>query len=363
AAIVRLTSGTTAGPRGVAVTVDQLLADARNITTTMGIGPEDSMVAAIPLGHAYGFVHVLMSCILQGTRPIVVEQPLPALLLEALSGPGPIVLPATPYLCELILQAAGRRRFRGLRLCLSAGAPLPERLSRAFLDACGRPVRTFYGASECGGICYDRSRDGILPDGGVGTPLEGVRVTVREEPGLQGAGRIAVLSAAVAAGYWPVPGGGDLGPGRFLTSDLGRIAPGGGIALVGRSDRMINVGGRKVNPAEVEAVLRGIPDVREAAVFAVPDRNRGQAVSACLVARRAVTREKVLEQCAMRLAPFQIPRHVEFVERIPRTGRGKTDRAALPALLRSAATSQSKTRPRPAARPARRPRPGAPATV
>jgi acyl-CoA synthetase (AMP-forming)/AMP-acid ligase II len=338
AAVIRLTSGTTGAPRGVLVTAQQLLADSRQITTTMGIGPDDTMVAAIPLGHAYGFVHAVMALLSQGTRLVLVEHPLPAPLIEALSGPGPLVLPGTPYLLDLILQAAGRRRFRGLRLCLSAGAPLPERLSRRFHKRFGLPIRTFYGASECGGICYDRSERGILPDGCVGTPLEGVTLTVRPEPRLtDGTGRICVSSPAVASGYLPSKRGDGLGDGLFRSADLGRLDADGRIRLEGRIDRLINVGGRKVNPAEVEAVLRAVEGVRHAVVFGVPDRHRGQSVAACVVARRGLRREAVLAPCRDRLAPFKVPRHVEFVDSIPVTGRGKVDRGSLARLVSPAA--------------------------
>ncbi len=334
AAAVRLTSGSTGAPRGVVVTPGQLLADALHITSTMGITPGDTMVAAIPLGHAYGFVHVLMSLVLQGTRPLLLEQPLPALLVEALSGDGPLVLPSTPYLFDLLLQSAGRRRLKGLRLCLSAGSPLPERLSRDVKERFGLPVRTFYGASECGGIAYDRSRDGILPDGCVGTPLEGVEVSVRPEPGFDpGYGRICVTGGAVAEGYLPPGHSADLKAGRFVTSDLGRVDEKGRIHLAGRVDRLINVGGRKVDPVEVERVLREVPGVRQAVVFAAPDRHRGQAVCACVVASKGVTREAILEACRARLAPFKIPRRIEFTARLPLNVRGKTDRRALTALI------------------------------
>lgn len=335
-AVVRLTSGTTGRPRGIAVTADQLLADARQITRTMGIQPGDSMVAAIPLGHAYGFVHVLMALVLQGTGAVLVERPLPALLVEALSGPGPLVMAGTPYLFELLLQAAGRRRFKGLRLCLSAGAPLSERLARAFRDRFGLPIRTFYGASECGGITYDRSAAGIVPDGCVGTPLDGVTVSLDAVPGEDGApGRICVRSRAVASGYV----GGDpdraLRPGLFRSSDLGRLDEAGRLRLFGRIDRLINVGGRKVNPAEVEDVLRAHPRVRAAVVFGAPDRSRGEAVCACLVTARGLTRETVLAACRARLAPFKIPRRIEFVEALPLNARGKVDRRALARLVSS----------------------------
>jgi acyl-coenzyme A synthetase/AMP-(fatty) acid ligase len=334
AAVLRLTSGTTGRPRPVAITVEQLLADSHNITRTMGIRAQDAMVAAIPLGHAYGFVHAFMSLLAQGTRPVLLEQPLPALLVEALSGPGPLVMAGTPYLFELVLQASGGRRFKGLRLALSAGAPLPERLSRAFADRFGVPIRTFYGATECGGIAYDRSRSGILPDGCVGTPLDGVRLTLEPVPGTEdGAGRIAVHSEAVAAGYLPPEPKGALRPGLFLTSDLGRLGGDGVLRLEGRLDRMINVGGRKVNPVEIEAVLRSVPRVRDAVVFGAPDRHRGEAVCACVVAARSVSRQALLSACADRLAPFKIPRHLELVDRLPVTERGKTDRRALPGLV------------------------------
>jgi len=333
AAVVRLTSGSTGRPRGVVLTAEQLLADTRQITGYLGIRPNDTMVTAIPLGHAYGFGHILMALVLQGTRPLLLEQPLPALLVEALSGPGPLVFPGTPYLFSLVIQAAGRKRFKGLRLCVSAGAPLPADLSRAFKERFGQPVRTFYGTSESGGISYDRSREGVLPDGCVGTPLEGVRVEVRPERGGEdGAGRLCVRSEAVALGYVP-DGGADLGGGRFVTSDLGRVDAEGRLRLLGRVDRMINVGGRKVNPAEVEAVLRDVPGVRQVVVFGAPDRHRGQAVCACVVAARGVTRENLLAACGPRLAPFKVPRRIEVVDRIPVSARGKVERTSLLSLL------------------------------
>lgn len=334
AAVVRLTSGTTGRPRGVVVTADQLLADADHIARTVGFRPNDTLVTAIPLGHAYGFTHVLMMLLVQGTRPILLEQPLPALLTEALSLPGPLVMPATPYLFSLLLQSAGRKKFKGLRFCVSAGAPLPEELSRAFKERFGVPIRTFYGASECGGISYDRSREGIVPDGCAGAPLDGVEVTVRPEPGHDdGTGRVCVRSGAVAQGYYPEEGT-DLAPGRFLTADLGRIDDEGRIRLLGRVDRMINVSGRKVNPAEVEAVLRAVPGVRQAVVFGAPDRHRGQAVCACLVAARGLTREAILAASGPRLASFKVPRHIEFVARIPTNARGKTEYKALVSAAR-----------------------------
>jgi acyl-CoA synthetase (AMP-forming)/AMP-acid ligase II len=334
AAIVRLTSGTTGRPRGLRVTAAQLLTDAAQITSSMGIGPDDTMIAPIPLGHAYGFVHVIMALLYMGTRPLLLEQPLPSLLRTALTHPGPLVLPGTPYLFDMLLQGGPPQGGSALRLALSAGAPLPRRLSAAFRQRWGLPIRTFYGASECGGIAYDRSPRGVLPDGCVGTPLDGVRLSLGPGEGEpRGHGRIRIESAAVVDGCLPASADGALRPGLFLSSDLGRLDRTGRLHLVGRIDRLINVGGRKVNPTEVEEALRAVAGVHHAAVFGLPDRQRGERVCACVVAAKGVTREAILDASRRRLASFKLPRRIEFVAALPLTARGKTDRQALQRLL------------------------------
>ena len=88
-----------------------------------------------------------------------------------------------------------------------------------------------------------------------------------------------------------------------------------------------------MNPVEVETVLREVPGVRQAVVFGAPDRNRGQAVCACVVAARGLTREAILGACAPRLAPFKVPRRIEFVDSVPVNARGKTEYRSLVSLV------------------------------
>src|SRR5262249_39032206 len=149
----------------------------------------------------------------------------------------------------------------------------------------GLPVHVFYGASECGGICYDRE-GGAGERGTVGTPVEGGEVTL--EPGPEGAecetGRGAVRSAAVARRYLPDP---DPPPaqGRFETSDFAAWE-GGELALRGRLDDLINVKGKKVDPREVESVLAQLPGVEEVAVLGLPLPERGSEVVRAVIACR-----------------------------------------------------------------------------
>ena len=141
AALVRLTPGPRGAARGAVVTTGRLLAEAQGAIATAGIQADDTMVAALPLAHAAMFTLAVMPLLLQGTRLLLIEAPRPALLVEALAGPGPLVLPATPRLLGALLRAAGRKRLRGLRLCLAVDTPIPEGLSREFRKRLGTRPR------------------------------------------------------------------------------------------------------------------------------------------------------------------------------------------------------------------------------
>jgi acyl-CoA synthetase (AMP-forming)/AMP-acid ligase II len=194
--------------------------------------------------------------------------------------------------------------------------------------------RTFYGASECGGIAFDRHGDGDLPDGCVGTPLDGVRIVMldRDEDGI---GRVAVHSASVASGYHPraraMSEDDAPGDGVFATADLGRFDERGRLQLVGRVREVINVGGRKVYPAEIERVIRDVPGVLDVVVIGMARSSVADALRAVVAAEPAVSREDIAAACEQRLARYKVPRAIEIVRELPRTGRGKIDRRALDA--------------------------------
>jgi long-chain acyl-CoA synthetase len=157
--------------------------------------------------------------------------------------------------------------------------------------------------------------------------VEGVQVTLEGEAGL-----VTVRSAAVAAGYLPVPDP-RLGGGRYVTGDLGEWRN-GELVLRGRLDGLVNIKGKKINPREVEEVLGRLDGVDEVVVLGVPVpgrlEERLRAVIACPPGR--ITVEDVLSWCRGHLAPHKVPRSVILVPEMPRTERGKLDRAALLAL-------------------------------
>jgi long-chain acyl-CoA synthetase len=212
---------------------------------------------------------------------------------------------------------------------VSAGAPLQPATIGAFHDRFGIKIHSFYGSSETGGITFDGD-DEIDGSGTVGRPLPGVTVAVRDS-------RIHVRSAAVSSGYVDERADGFV-DGGFVTGDCGEWDRRGRLLLRGRVSSFVNVAGRKVQPGEVEAVLRAMPGVADARVVAAPDPRRGQQIVACIVAdlpASSITTISVRRYCAERLASYKVPRAIVFVERIPLTARGKTDRDALDAVVRA----------------------------
>ena len=210
---VRLSSGSTGAPRGIAVTAEALAADEAQLATTMGLGGHRRFLAAIPLSHAYGLASLALPALRRGVTLVLPDDRGPLAPLEAARHLDASFFPTVPaWLDALTLLREPPPWPEALRLVISAGAPLPPATAARFRERYGRAVHVFYGASECGGITYDR--DGSAGERGtVGEPVEGVEVEV------DGDGRVAVRSPAVARTYLPDPDP-RLADGRFLTGDL-----------------------------------------------------------------------------------------------------------------------------------------------
>jgi long-chain acyl-CoA synthetase len=346
AAVVKLTSGSTGEPRGIATSTAALLADDAALARTMGLRADDRLVAAIPMSHSYGLSSLALPALMRGTPLVMPEDGGLCGPLAAAERLGATVLPTVPaYLDALLRLAHAPARPPLLRLVITAGAPLSPGTAAGFRAVYGLPVHVFYGASECGGICYDRE-GGAAERGTVGSPVDGVAVELlagalarsaggTEEEGTAlggGGGVLAVRSRAVATGYVPVADP-RLAGGRFIAGDIGAWRD-GELVLLGRQDGLVNIKGKKVNPREVERVLGELAGVEDVVVLGVPVTDRGDEVLRAVVACDAgrLTRDDVLAWCRDRLAGHKVPRSLILVREIPRNGRGKADRAALVAL-------------------------------
>jgi long-chain acyl-CoA synthetase len=323
--LLKLTSGTTAAPRAIRFRSEQLLADCNQICDTMGISDVDLNFGIIPISHSYGFSNLLTPLIARGVPMVLSRDRLPRAVLADLAGTNATVFPGMPVFYQAFCEMEDIPVLPTLRLCISAGAPLATAVAEQFRQKFGRPIHSFYGASECGGICYDR--DGSNEeDGFVGQAMEGVAIEMVDPDAP--ASRIRVRSAAVGDGYFPESDEAKLGGGLFVPDDLLKKTA-NGFRIVGRTSDVINVAGKKVNPAEVEAHLLRFSGVRQAVVFGRASILRNEEFAACVVASPGVGEVELLEFCRRELSGWQVPKRVFIVDAIPVTERGKISRREL----------------------------------
>jgi long-chain acyl-CoA synthetase len=325
--LLKLTSGTTAAPRAIRFRSHQLMADCDQICDTMKISGDDLNFGVIPISHSYGFSNLLTPLIVRGVPMVVSCDRTPRAVLADLARTGATVFPGSPVFYQSFCDMRDVPQLPKLRLCISAGAPLSSAVAKKFFEKFRKPIHSFYGASECGGICYDRCGR-TFGDGLVGQPMLGVEVELIDSK--QTASQIRVRSAAVSDGYFPEPDEQKLGNGVFVPDDL-LTRHDSALKIVGRVSDVINVAGKKVNPAEVEAHLLRFNGVRQAVVFGRPTGAglRNEEVAACVLASPEVSESDLLRFCRTALSGWQVPKRIFVVDMIPTNERGKISRREL----------------------------------
>lgn len=330
--VVLGSSGTVGLPKLALRESASLDADAANVIGGMGLVANDRVVFATPLSHSYG-VDVMVGALTAGATLRVLSQfDAEALTRELSGGRGQAVLPGVPFIFEALARHTPLLK-GGVRLALSAGSPLPERVRREFFSAWGVEVGQLYGATELGTVTMDVPGCEGFDPASVGRPLPGVSVRVvdiddpRRTVGVGEEGQLAVRAASMLSGY--LDGDVPMVDGHLLTGDLARIGPDGRVRITGRLKLLIDVGAYKVNPLEVEAVLATHPVVKECVVVPVAASETVQRLRAVVVARDGVAppaSEELRRFLRERLSPIKVPRVVEIVASLPKTPTGKVIR-------------------------------------
>jgi long-chain acyl-CoA synthetase len=336
-AMCQFSSGSTGRPKRIVRTHAQLLAELESLAGSLGFSPTDRFLGVAPFSHVNGLMRTMMASVHAGAT----LYPLPRFERQAVVGliedARLSVFIAVPFVFAMLARAQFRRRpdLSSLRVCVSASAPFPAALNLAFRDRFGFHVRQLYGSTETGSISVN-----LLPDvsetlESVGRPLPGVAVEVCRADGRPTpdgeVGEIAVKSRfAITAYEGPADGTGQpFRDGFFLTRDLGRRDASGLLYLLGRTSLLINRGGYKVNPREIEEVLESHPKVDEAVALGVPTPYGDERIRAVIVANAACTEEELVEYCRSRIAPFKVPSVIEIRDSLPRSAAGKIRREAL----------------------------------
>lgn len=344
AVLLKLTSGSTGAPRATHTEERHLVADVRHIVQGMDIGRDDRQLGMIPLSHSYGFSNLLLPLLWQGTPLLLRPQFVPTQVAPDIAAAGLTTFAGVPFMFEHLAAHQALPRLQSLRLVLSAGARLAFETVAAFHASTGLKVRSFYGSSETGGICFDSAHE-LDPRVPVGRPLGETEVMlVEDEEAPPGSGRVEVRGPNVIDRYATpatLPAladdeardGATWSAATFVTGDYARLEADGQYVLTGRVASFVNVAGRKVHPGEVEAALRSLPGVHEAVALGIADPVRGQALGAVLQTDAAWDARRVREALSSRLAPYKLPRAVIVLPALPLTDRGKVDRSALLRLL------------------------------
>jgi acyl-coenzyme A synthetase/AMP-(fatty) acid ligase len=316
---LKTTPASTGMPRAVAFTQEQLIADAENIVTTMGLRPDWPNLGVISPAYSYGFSSLVLPLLLHGIPLFLVPSPLPVALRCAAHAHWNLTVAAVPALWHVWHKAGAI--LSNVKLAISAGAPLPLTLERAVFAEHGVKIHNFYGSTECGGIAYDATLTPRENESSVGRPMKNVNVEIGEN------GALLVRSRAVGETYWPKPEPA-LGDGIFRTCDLAEMK-GGEIFLHGRTDDHINVAGRKVSPTIIEQALREHAAVAECVVFGVPSGSvdRMDLIVACVATDRQIARDELKQFLLNKLPGWQVPREWWFVASISSNGAGKPSRA------------------------------------
>jgi acyl-CoA synthetase (AMP-forming)/AMP-acid ligase II len=323
----RFTSGTSGHARCLQFRARAALAAAASWREAAGLSARDRVLCLATLNNGLAFNTSLLALLLAGgTLTFHAGRLLASSVARTLAAVDPTVLVAFPFVFEsLVGRKAGPLQARRLRLAVSSAAPLSAVVRQRWEDETGLRICDYYGLAEVGPCTFN---DGSRP-GSVGVALPGVSLAITDADGAEmpagAVGRIRVQTPSMASGYLDTAGP-DFAEavdqrGYYVTQDLGLLTPEGDLVLGGRIGRLVNIAGRKIDPAEVEAALRELPGVRDAVVRGEVSGER--TVLAAYLEGTAVSREEVVRFCLGRLAQYKIPQLITILPRLPRSSAGK----------------------------------------
>ncbi len=344
-ALLLHTSGTTSRPKLVPLTWGNLGHSAGNISRTLGLSPADRCLNVMPLFHIHGLAAVLLASLSSGASVVCTPGFLATSFFDWLDAFAPTWYSAVPTMHQAVLGRAGlhaealaRHRLRFIR---SSSAALPVRVLEELEARFGVPVIEAYGMTEAAHqMASNPLPPGMRKPGSAGRAT-GTEIAVRDEacqPLPAGAtGHIWIAGPNVTPGYLdnPEANGESFADGWFRTGDLGWLDEDGYLFLSGRSKEIVNRGGEKISPREVDEVLMRHASVGQCLTFALPDSRLGEEVGAAVVLRPGEVPDEAAIQsfAAQLLAEFKVPRRIYFLDEIPAGPTGKPQRIGLAARL------------------------------
>jgi long-chain acyl-CoA synthetase len=347
-ALIQYTGGTTGTPKGAMLTHQNITANARQVQAIDPRARErDVIMGVLPLFHVFANVCVLNRTLLNGGCIAMLPRFEAGQALKTLQRVKATAMPGVPTMYQALLDHPrfDKTDFSSLRICISGGAPLPGPLKQRFEAGSGARLVEGYGLTETSGVVSTNPYEGEERVGTIGQVLPGTRVRLldKEDPTKDAPegqpGELAVQGPQVMRGYWNRPEADAEAfairdDGRWLrTGDVATIDEQGYIRIVDRIKDMVAVGGFKVFPSQVEAVLLEHPAVKEALVIGVPDAYLGELPRAYVTLNEDAEGAALKDWLNQRLGKHERVDSVVVRESLPKTMIGKLDRKALRAEL------------------------------
>lgn len=337
-AVILYTAGTTATPKGVMLTHNNLYSNAVSSAASHGTKSTDITIVALPLSHSfglttmnkaykYGNLHILM-------RRFQAEEAFRLIEKYKVTD-----FPGVPAMFMMMLNSPESAKYdlSSLKKCLSAGAPFPLAGMTAFQQKFNCQVFEGYGLSEASPAVATNYHDRPVKPGSIGQPMPGVQVRIVDEQmrdvpaGV--AGELLVKGPNVSAGYYKLPeeSANTFVNGWLRTGDMAKMDEDGYLYLVERKKDLIIRGGFNIYPRYIEEVLYKHPAIQDAVAIGVPDPVMGEEVKVYITLKegKAATAEEILSYCQYQLAKNKLPKYIEFIKAIPRNPMGKILRKEL----------------------------------
>ena len=333
-ATLQYTGGTTGPSKGALLTHRNLSCNVQQMRAWFpSLEPgKEVMLTALPIFHSFGMtVCMNLSVGIAGAIALVPNPRDVSAVMHAIAKHRATIFPAVPAMYAAIINHPKVKSFdlSSVKRCVSGAAPLPVDTLRRFEELTGAIICEGFGLSETSPVTHSNPLVGGRKPGSIGIPLPDTDTKVVDiETGTQlvppgETGELAIAGPQVMAGYWnkPEETAGMIRDGWLHTGDLARVDEDGYHYIVGRKKDMILCGGFNVYPDEIDRILAGHPAVVEAATIGIPDERRGETVKSFVVLKpgRQATPEELITFCRENLAPFKVPREIEFRPELPKS--------------------------------------------
>ncbi len=344
-AVIQYTGGTTGISKGAMLTHENLVSNAVIMANWIGISKDqETILAVIPFFHIYGLSVAMLASIYAGQRIVMLPTFTPKEVLETIHKEKIQIFPGVPtmYIALLHHPELANYSISSVERCVSGGAPLPVEVQKKFNAVSGGKLVEGYGLTEASPVthCNVMRPKVIMKEGSIGVPYPNTDSKIVDiETGMKDlaigeVGELAVRGPQVMKGYW----NNDEETKKvfrdewLLTGDIAKQDEDGFFFIVDRKKDLIDASGFKVWPRDVEEVLYTHPDIKEAAVIGVPDEYRGETVKAFVVLKDKTKNpgaDQIKAFCKERIAPYKVPKIIEFVDDLPKSLVGKVLRRKL----------------------------------